>query len=401
MTEDTNKTVWIIDIPKHSPRKPVYAHKIAWQRKGDNLITITKEREEVILTESLRQINDWSASICTDATIDDLDSIAIAKSRENYSNKFPELSEEIAQWDNPTFLNKAKLTIKGNITHTAILLLGKHESEHFISPTESKIRWVLKDHDGMEKDYEIFTCPLILAVDHVYKKIRNLKYRYLKEDSLFPEEVDQYEPFVIREAINNCIAHQDYEARGGRINVIEKDDELVFSNIGTFIPGSVENVIQTDAPEEIYRNPFLVTAMVNLQMVDTIGSGIKRMFTLQRNKFFPMPQYDFSTGKVKVTITGKVLDLNYARALARNPELGLKEIIMLDKVQKKVKINEAEFKHLKSKGLIEGTKRNYFIAAKVAQRTGQKAAYTKSKAFNQKQYFDWIIQGIKQHGSLT
>ena len=40
-------------------------------------------------------------------------------------------------------------------------------------------------------------------------------------------------------------------------------------------------------------------------MIDTIGSGIKKMFVIQRNKFFPLPEYSFDKGRVKVEITGK------------------------------------------------------------------------------------------------
>jgi ATP-dependent DNA helicase RecG len=43
-----------------------------------------------------------------------------------------------------------------------------------------------------------------------------------------------------------------------------------------------------------------------------------------------MPDYELTGGKVKVTITGKVLDLEYAHLLARNKELTLEEIILLD-----------------------------------------------------------------------
>jgi len=53
-------------------------------------------------------------------------------------------------------------------------------------------------------------------------------------------------------------------------------------------------VIRRDAPPEIYRNRFLAEAMVNLGMIDTIGSGIKRMFQKQRDRNFPMPDYDLS-----------------------------------------------------------------------------------------------------------
>jgi len=376
---------------------------IAWEghyygRDGEELSPLNTEEYERIRNQ-VTQI-DWSAVICNDAKLTDLDPAAIAKARENYKNKYPDQEAEVDTWNDTVFLNKAKVTIKGKITRAAILLLGMPESEHFINPAEAKMRWILKDKDGTEKDYAIFSCPLLLSIDDIFRKIRNLKYRYLRDDTLFPEEVDQYEPYVIREAINNCIAHQDY-TRGGRINVVEKDDELIFSNVGSFIPGTVENVIREDAPEEMYRNPFLATAMFNLKMVDTIGSGIRRMFAYQRKRFFPMPEYDFSGGKVKVTITGKVLDLNYAKLLAQNPELSLAEIMMLDKVQKRIPLLDEELKRLRKKGLVEGKKPNIIISAKVAQTTGQKAAYTRNKAFSKQQYFDWLIKGVKDHGSLS
>lgn len=342
---------------------------------------------------------DWSATIVRDATIDDLDEEAIALARKNFKNKFPEKAVEVDGWDNITFLNKAKITIKGKITRTAIILLGKEESEHFINPAESKVRWLLKDVQGNDKDYAIFGCPLILAVDKVYAKIRNLKYRYIKEGTLFPDEVNQYEPYSIREALNNCIAHQDY-TKHGRINVVEMDDQLIFTNLGSFIPGSVEKVVKEDAPEEHYRNRFLASAMFNLKMVDTAGGGIKKIFNFQRERFFPMPDYDFSGGKVKVSISGKILDIEYARLLARNSDLTLEEIIMLDKVQKKHELTEFEEKHLKSKKLIEGRKPNYYIGIKVAQKTGQKAAYSKNRAFDKSYYLDLIEKAIRVHTSL-
>jgi ATP-dependent DNA helicase RecG len=93
--------------------------------------------------------------------------------------------------------------------------------------------------------------------------------------------------------------------------------------------------------------------------------------------------------------------MDYARVLARNPELSLDEIILLDKVQKRKSLSEEELKQLRAKGLVEGKKPNIIISARVAQATGQKASYTRNKAFTKQQYFDWIIQGIKDHGSLS
>jgi ATP-dependent DNA helicase RecG len=213
-------------------------------------------------------------------------------------------------------------------------------------------------------------------------KVRNLKYRYIPYGTLFPDEVQQYDPFIIREALNNCIAHQDY-TKGGKINVIESEDSfLIFVNSGNFIPNSVEEVVITDSPESQYRNKFLVEAMVNLNMIDSIGSGIKRMFLIQRRKFFPLPDYDFKGDKVKVTITGKVIDTNYANKLASVSDLSLEDIISLDKIAKNKPLNDDEIKPLKDKGLIEGRKPNFHISSSVALVTGEKSDYIKQRGID-------------------
>ncbi|HQN16710.1 MAG TPA: putative DNA binding domain-containing protein [Bacteroidales bacterium] len=389
--------VVMFQIPAAPKGFPIAYEGHYYGRDGEDLVPLNLEEIERIRAQATSE--DWSSAIVPHAGIEDLDDDAIAIARKNYKNKFPEKEKEVDGWDDLTFLNKAKITIKGKITRTAIILLGKEESEHFINPAEAKIRWLLKDSQGNDKDYAIFGCPMLLAVDKVYAKIRNLKYRYIKDGTLFPDEVNQYEPYSIREALNNCIAHQDY-TKHGRINVVEMDDHLIFTNLGSFIPGSIEKVIIENAPEEHYRNRFLATAMFNLKMVDTAGGGIRKIFNFQRERFFPMPDYDLSGGKVKVSISGKVLDIEYARLLARNKDLSLEEIMMLDKVQKKLHITVAEEKHLKSKKLIEGRKPNYYIGLKIAQNTGQKAAYSKNKGFDKIYYLDFIEKAIREHKSL-
>ena len=389
--------VVLFQIPSAPKGIPIAFQGHWYGRNGEELCALNIDKIERIRRQLITV--DWSAKIIDEASIEDLDPVAIALARKNYKNKFPDKADELESWDDITFLNKAKVTKKGEITRTAIILLGRDEAEHFISPAVAKLRWILKNSKGEPRDYAIFSCPLILAVDKVFAKIRNIKYRYLPEGTLFPEEVDQYEPFTIREAINNCIAHQDY-TKGGMINVVEMEDQLLFTNLGSFIPGSVEKVIEQNSPEEYYRNAFLARAMFNLNMVDTIGSGILKIFNFQRDRFFPMPDYDFSNGKVKMLVTGKVLDKKYADILAKNTDLSLLEVILLDKVQKKQKISDESVKMLRRKKLIEGRKPNYFLAKKIADETGQKANYSKAKAFDKQYYMDLIVKSIKEHGFL-
>ena len=355
------------------------------------------EKERILWSKfSSALTEDWSIGICKEATLDDLSAEAILKAKEAYVTKNPKQAEDVLTWDDRTFLNKAKITINGQITRAAIILLGKPESEHYLTPAVAKISWILKDRDNISKDYEHFSCPFILSVEELYGKIRNLKYRYLTDGTLFPEEVDSYDPYIIREALNNCIAHQDYTL-GGKINVIENEDsKLIFTNSGSFIPRSVENVIASDAPESQYRNRFLANAMVNLNMIDTIGSGIVRMFNIQRRKYFPLPEYSFDNDQVKVVIEGKVLDMNYARKLVQMPELSLEEIILLDKVQKGNTLNEEEVKQLRRKNLIEGKRPNLYISSKVAKETGQKDDYMKKRGIDDDYCKKMILDYLKK-----
>lgn len=377
---------------------------IAWEghyygRDGQSIGALNLQEIEQIRNQ-IKNF-DWSAQICDGATIHDLNKDAIIKAREKYREKFPQKIRNVNEWDDIIFLNKAKITIQNKITRTAIILLGKEESEHFLSPSIAKISWILKDENDLEKDYEHFGPPFLLNSDAVYSKIRNLKYRYLLKNTLFPTEITQYEPYVIREALHNCIAHQDYGLKG-RITVVEKPDELLFANLGSFIPGSVEKVIEQDAPQEYYRNQFLVNAMVNLNMIDTICSGIKKMFILQRNRYFPMPDYDLGEpDKVKVRIIGKVLDENYTKMLIDNTSLDIKIVIYLDKVQKRQRLTKDEFKTLKAQKLIEGRYPNLFVVAKIAAIAGDKASYIKNRAFDDEHYKKMILEFIKKYGNAS
>jgi len=334
--------VLMFEIPAAPKGVPIAFDGHYYGRDGEELSPLNLEEIERIRNQAA---NDWSAVIVPDATIDDLDPTAIEKARENYKNKFPEQAKDVDRWDDITFLNKAKVIQKGKITRAAIILLGKSESEHFITPAEAKIRWLL-----------------------------------------------------------NCIAHQDY-TKAGRINVVEMEDQLIFTNLGSFIPGSVEKVVKEDAPEEHYRNRFLATAMFNLKMVDTVGGGIKKMFNYQRVRFFPMPEYDLSRDRVKVTVIGKVLDMDFARVLARHPKLlSLGQIILLDKVQKRKELATDEIKYLKAFGLIEGRKPNYVISAKITASLSNeelKAHYIRQRGLDDEHYKKLIIEYLKKFGESS
>lgn len=403
ITSDTHKVVWVIHIPKHLPRKPVYAHKKAWQRIKDNLVLLTPEREAAILSEGLLQ-QDWTATILPDASIDDLDPAAILKAREKYKEVHPKKEKEVDAWDDKTFLNKAHITIKDKITIASIILLGREESEHYLLPSVCKVRWSLKNEKSENLDFKVFSIPMILAIEDIGRQIRNTSYEFTISGNIFPEKMLRYDEFTLREPLNNAIAHQDY-GKGARIEVIEyENDHLVFRNHGVFLPESVEKVVLDDSPESIYRNPFLVEAMRNVHMVDTEGGGIKKLYEQQKKRFFPMPEYDTSGGKVTVDIEGKVIDEQFARILVSVPELSMSDLILLDKVQKQKRLTDEEVKYLRKKKFIEGRKNNLFLSKNITRSTGNvglKSTYVKNKSFDDEYFRRLIVQYIQKFGSAS
>lgn len=407
ITEDTQKTVWIIHIPKHQPRRPVYAHRKAWQRIADSLVEMTQERMQRILSEPSAVFGDWTANIIEDATIDDLDPDAIRMAREKYTERHERRAKEIESWDDATFLNKAKITRAGKITNAAIILLGREESEHFLSPAVCVIRWKLIAKEDKNKDFHNFHVPMIKSVEEITTGyIRNNNYVYTVSGNIFPENMMRYDVFTLREPICNAIGHQDY-GMGARIELLEYEDEkLVIQNYGQFIPNSVEDVVEKDCPDSRYRNPFLMEAMCNIGMAETEGGGIRKLFVQQKKRFFPMPIYDLSGQKVRCEIQGKVLDENFAKILVNNPDLSLPEIIMLDKVQKREysSLTDDAVALLRQKKFVEGKRNSLYLSFKIVESSkhiGLKASYIKNKSFNDAYYKKLIDDYLLKFGSAS
>lgn len=404
ITDDTKKKVWVISIPKHRPKLPVYAHDKAWQRIEDSLVELTSERLNAILEET-SPTYDWSAETITEATIDDLDSRALQKAREEYKSVHPRLAEEVDAWSDMELLSRAGVAVKGKLTRAAILLLGKPTAVHYLAPSVATVTWVLVDEHDEKRDYEHFTIPFLLTVDEALAKIRNLNQRILPGGTLFPDIMKQYDEYSIREILHNAIAHQDYTMQE-RVTIVETPNSVIFSNGGYFLPGSVRNAIEQTGPQKYYRNYALCQGMVSFNMIDTIGRGIRKVFTEQQKRYFPMPDYQIDQAKkeVSVKIYGKLINEQYYRLLKANPDLSLYDCIALDMVQKHETIDKDIAARLRKLHLVEGRYPKLFLSAYTAKTVDNKelkTEYIRNKSFNDLHFKDMIVQYLRSFGGAT
>ena len=374
------KRVLMFKIPA-SPRNIVMHWKgIAYGRDGESLVPLNQAKRDEIRNQP--PIPDWTAQLVPQATIEDLDELAIATARimfkKVHASNIP--VEEVNNWTTEEFLCNSNMMRDGQITRAAILLLGKPSALDKIHPAVAQITWTLEDNDEIVQDYEHFGIPFMLTVDKVLAKIRNMTMRELPGGTLFPDTMKQYDDYTIREVLHNAIAHQDYTMQQ-RIVFVESPGRLYYGNGGTFIPGTIEKALEHKGPQLHYRNECLCKGMVHFNMIDTVGRGIKKIYTEQRNRFFPMPDYDIDNENrtVGVTIYGKMLDEKYTELLKRENNLTLKECIWLDAVQKHRPITKQAIEHLRQRKLVEGKGKNITISLGVARMTHQVAQYTRNK----------------------
>jgi len=394
VTSNTAKTVWVMHIPKHDARLPVYAHGKPWQRVGDSIVPMRSERLTAILNEPLAS-KDWSAEGIEGATVADLDEDAIVKAREKFAEKHKSerWADQIHSWDTMTFLDKAKLTIQGFITRTAILLLGKPESVHFVSPALPEITWAL---DAEERSYKHFGPPFLLTTTDVLRQIRNVPQKLFPQDQLLAVEIPKYETRTILEALHNCLAHQDYE-RGERIVVTEMPDRLIFENAGNFIDGSPDDYFSGQRVPKRYRNHWLADAMFQVGMIDRMGYGINEMTLSQMKRYLPLPSYSGSSSDyTRLEVLGRPIDLNYTQLLLERQDLDLDTVILLDRVQKKLPIEDSAAKMLRRNGLIEGRKPQYHVSAKVASATNAEVKYTHTRGVEKEQLKQMVITHLRK-----
>lgn len=352
-------------------------------------------------TDWIREIynskEDWSKFIIEDATIDDLDMEAIKVAKTGYKERNPKFASDVDGWDISTFLDRAKLTINGKITRTAILLVGKEESAHKLGHI-AQIDWKLLT--SSETAAEIFTVPFLLSTSAVLAKIRNYRFKIYPNNTLIPTEVWKYDEKMILEALHNCIAHQRYQSNC-RIIVTEKNDSLEFWNAGDFYEGKYEDYIDGTKTPKKYRNPFLVQAMNNIKMIDSQGYGIHTMFARQKERFLPMPDYDSTEDNgVKLTIPGNVIDIDYSVRLIQDTSIDLTTAVLLDRVQKHLDISDSAIKKLRKANLIEGRKGHLIISKAVAKSTGTEAEYSKQKGFSDEFCCNLILKALDEHTSL-
>lgn len=395
-----DKRIIMFQIPAATTGIPTGWKDQYYAREGDSLVPLSLEKMDRIRRQSSR---DWSKQSVKGATINHLNKDAISLARKNFKEKMNKahISKEIDSMSDEEFLTKIKLIQNDRITNACMLLLGNEDYDYlFDYPPEAS--WRIYDSKGNIMDYEIFKVPFITLSDRILSKIRNLTYRYMPNQStLFPTETKQYDMWLLRELMNNCIAHSNY-VLGGRINLDEEEDQITLRNPGSFLPGSIEVALERNYTPPFYRNQLLAETMMKLNMIDTQSMGIRKVYRIQQERYFPMPDYNLSiANQVGVTVYGKILNENYTKLLFEHPEFDIETVFLIDQVQKRRKIASVQVKYLRKLNVVEGRAPNIYLSADIAKSLEKKDQYVKNKGLDNDYYRRLIIEYLNKFDFAT
>jgi ATP-dependent DNA helicase RecG len=113
------------------------------------------------------------------------------------------------------------------------------------------------------------------------------------------EELTEYPPFAVREALVNAVAHRDYRISGRRIEVRMYSDRMEVISPGG-LPGyiTVDNIVE----EHFSRNPRIVNGLFQWGYIEELGLGIDRMIEEMVQAGHPPPKFTATPHSFTVTL---------------------------------------------------------------------------------------------------
>ena len=139
--------------------------------------------------------------------------------------------------------------------------------------------------------------------------------------------------------------------------------------------------------------------MVVFHMIDTATLGIRRAYNIQKAKYFPLPDYNVSSGtQVEVTIHGKTRNDNYMHILFDHQDLDLQTVFLLDRIQKGLPVEKEDADRLRRQKLVKGRLTSLYLPVSAAKSISDSTGHIKNKGFDDQYYKDLIVEYLKQYG---
>lgn len=218
-----------------------------------------------------------------------------------------ELARKLFSYVNKTFTKASAKSLEVTIdyqehqypTKGGLLLFGKVRELLFPDPLIRLARFKGVTKTDAIDQFEIRS-PLPLAVDEVLLFIQRNTSLAAKIVSARRENIPEYPPVAVREAVINSILHADYSTKNSVIQVAIFDDRLEITNPGSLPFGlSLETALSGVSQ---LRNKVLGRVFRELQLIEQWGSGLNRIMDVCRQQHIQDPKFEELDHFFRVTL---------------------------------------------------------------------------------------------------
>jgi ATP-dependent DNA helicase RecG len=194
---------------------------------------------------------------------------------------------------------------EGRPTVAGILLFGKNPQSFLPQSGMVFVKFPSSDPRGEDGGAgygrrDEFGGPLVRVIERSWNVLWEEMRVGAVVKNLEREELTEYPPFAVREAIVNAVCHRDYQIKGRRIEIRMFSDRLEVISPGS-LPGyiTLDNIVE----EHFSRSPRLVNGLFQWGYIEELGLGIDRMIEEMVQSGHPPPEFQTSPHSFTVKLS--------------------------------------------------------------------------------------------------
>lgn len=289
----------------------------------------------------------------------------------------------------------------------ALILVGKQEVLNSRLPQASVILEFRKSESLVPyTNRQIYGQPFYKMIDLLWHDIdlRNDKIDVSENSYIF--NIPYFNEEVIRESINNAIAHRDYR-RTSETVIKQYPQKMIIMNTGGFPLGvTIENLLRVQSTP---RNRLLADVLAKTGIVERSGQGIDKIYKNTLSEGKDEPDYSHSDPfRVELHISAVIKDKAFAmfldseqRDLSEEERLSVFEVMALNYIRegKSEHVDKEILKNLLDRKLIEKrgkTRGTYYILAKsYYELCGKEGEYSKKDDWSASQALPIVMAHFK------
>lgn len=396
-----NGRVVVFEVPARPPGVPIQHRGAYWMRIGGSLAPMPQDRLKRIFDEAGP---DFSAEICPNATIDDLEREAVNRFRAMWQRKSGLTSLHGLSGDQ--LLRDAELVVGQAVTFAALILMGTRAAlGRHLPQAETIFEYRSSDASLPVQQRKEYREGFFLWYDDLWATV-NLRNEVQQfRDGLFVYDITTFNQAVVREAILNAVAHRDYRL-GGSVFVRQFPRRLEIVSPGGFPPGvSAETILDRQSP----RNRRIAEALQRCGLVERSGQGANRMFEESIKEGKPHPDFSESDNhQVAVVLRGDIQDPRFLRFLEKVGGERLKsftthDFLVLDCIHREEPLPEplkVRLPALVEHGVVErvgsGRGTRYILSRNLHGLMGKKGVYTRRRGLDRETNKELLLRHMRE-----